>query len=154
MSRKNSEERNKYLRDWRHANPDKRRAADQRYVLKHGRLPRRNTPKKWAVATVSDIKRRAQKQGLAFDLTAEWLLSIVPPICPIFLTPFVFGRLSPQNASVDQLLPGDGYTRTNVRVISLEANLLKRRCTDPAVFRRLADWVEQELQVLPLQRAA
>ena len=54
-------------------------------------------------------------------------------------------RRSPQNASVDRLLPDGGYTRANVRVISQEANLIKRRCTDPVVFQRMAIWLEREL---------
>ena len=117
------------------------------------RLRRKNsraTPEKWAKTKVREIKIKAQKHGLDFDLTAEWLLQAIPQVCPIFQTHFVFGSRSPYNASVDRLLPDGGYTRVNVRVISQEANLIKRRCADPKVFRRLALWLEFELASGPV----
>lgn len=134
---------NQATREWRKAKlankPDFRASENLR------RKGRRATPEKWASAQVAAIKIRAQKIGIPFDLTADWLLAAIPAVCPIFQTPFVFGRRSPQNASVDRLLPDGGYTRANVRVISQEANLIKRRCTDPVVFQRMAIWLEREL---------
>ena len=110
----------------------------------------RATLENWAKTKVREIKIRAQKQRVDFDLTAEWLLHAIPQVCPIFQTPFVFGSRSPCNASVDRLSPDGGYTRANVRIISQEANLIKRRCVNPEVFRRMALWLELELAERPV----
>jgi hypothetical protein len=68
--------------------------------------------------------------------------------CPILQLPFEYrtgdkhgpGPLSP---SIDRAVPELGYTQGNVSIISYKANTIKNNCTNPAVFRRLADWIEK-----------
>ena len=48
----------------------------------------------------------------------------------------------PMSPSLDRQIPKLGYVQGNVAVISHKANSLKNDCTDPSVFRRLADWME------------
>ncbi|MHC2284454.1 hypothetical protein [Bradyrhizobium barranii] len=110
---------------------------------------RRSTPEGWARHQIAQIKHRAKKSGLTFDLTWE---SIVPPDnCPVFGTPL---RLSggttakgyqplPDAASVDRVDNRLGYVRGNVRVISFRANILKKDAA-PEELRRLADWLDKE----------
>ena len=109
------------------------------------RKGRRATVEKWANANVAAIRIRAANEGVAFDLTKEWLLTAIPPECPIFRRPFVFGPRSPLNASVDRIIPDGGYVTNNVCIISQEANLIKRRCTDPTIFRRMSEWLEMKI---------
>lgn len=97
----------------------------------------------WARRKTKEARVRAKKCGVPFDLCPEDFAQI--ETCPVTLKRMIYGAssaLCPEAASLDRLVPEKGYVRGNVRVISLEANLLKRRCTDPAVFRRLADYVE------------
>jgi hypothetical protein len=47
--------------------------------------------------------------------------------------------------SLDRIKPELGYVLGNIAIISHLANTIKQNCTDPEVFRRLADYVEQGL---------
>lgn len=50
------------------------------------------------------------------------------------------GQNSP---TLDKLNPTLGYVKGNVAIISHLANSMKQNVTDPAAFRRLADWLEE-----------
>lgn len=70
---------------------------------------------------VNQIKTRAKKRNLAFDLTVDFLLTMLAetPTCP------VFGTELGDNWEVDRTDPSKGYTQDNVRILSREANRLK-----------------------------
>lgn len=94
---------------------------------------------------------RARTAGLPFDLTPEYVREIWPtdnrcPILGIELVPCTpsSGHRGPHTASpsLERRKPELGYVRGNIAVISHKANAMKMDCIDPAVFRRLADWVE------------
>ena len=88
------------------------------------------------------MRRRARDKGLAFNISAEDI--VVPAVCPIFLTPFVFGeKYHPQAPSVDRIDNTKGYVKGNVAVISVRANVLKSNF-ETSVFRRLVKHMEQE----------
>lgn len=98
---------------------------------------------------LSSIKSRATSRGIPFDLDEEYLASIIPPdaICPITLRKMVRGKKGTNKAnwmSVDRIVPALGYTKGNVAIISHAANAMKQDCSDPAVFRRLADWIDHK----------
>lgn len=98
-------------------------------------------PKTWPQRACYQMKYKAKKLGIEFDMRPEDLQ--VPAVCPFTLLPFDFGqksgKASPQSPSVDRIKPDRGYVRGNVRVISNHANMVKNSCTDPDVFQRLAD---------------
>ena len=74
-------------------------------------------------------KKRAKKEGLTFDLTAEDI--IIPEVCPVLGIELHKGtRKNRDNSpSVDRFLPVLGYTKNNIRVISWRANDLKKNAT-------------------------
>jgi hypothetical protein len=96
------------------------------------------------------IRYRAKHDNLAFDLTPEYLKEIWPldDACPILHKPFIYvtGEKQqgafPFSPSVDRFIPALGYVKGNVAIVSHYINTLKNNCTDPAVFRQLADWME------------
>jgi hypothetical protein len=47
--------------------------------------------------------------------------------------------------SLDRIDPVLGYVQGNIAVISHLANTLKNNCTDPQVFRRIAEYLETAL---------
>ena len=98
-------------------------------------------PKTWAKRACYQMRHKARKAGIEFDMTPADLQ--VPTTCPFPLLPFDFGpkngKPRPQSPSVDRIKPDRGYIRGNVRVISLRANVAKSDITDPNVFDRLAD---------------
>ena len=57
------------------------------------------------------------------------------------------GAQNPAMPSIDRIIPSLGYVPGNVAVISLAANRIKSDCTDPAVFRRVADWLEEQIRL-------
>jgi len=95
--------------------------------------------------SISDSKRlwesvqmRAKKYDLAFDITEEDI--VIPTHCPVF--PWIElsrdGRYD-NSPSVDKINPALGYTKGNVRVISLRANRLKSDSTRRELEALLAD---------------
>ncbi len=98
-------------KEWRIANPEKMRAYR----------------KKWeegqpAWVMYHNAKRRAKEFGIPFTITLEDLK--IPEKCPVFDVSFDYDNreLSP---SLDRLIPTDGYTANNIRVISMRANRIK-----------------------------
>lgn len=87
-------------------------------------------------------RNRAKTLGVACDLTAGDIR--VPTHCPVLGMPLVYrsgrGRgFHPDSPSLDRLIPSAGYVKSNVRVISARANLLKNDATVEELERVLAD---------------
>jgi hypothetical protein len=82
---------------------------------KHGQL----TPKYrlWLRA-----KRRAQEKGVIFTLQLSDIE--IPNCCPLLGVP-----LDNSNLSVDEVIPGQGYTPQNFQIISFRANTIKNDAT-------------------------
>lgn len=94
-------------------------------------------------------KRRAKEQRAPFDLTPEDIRGIWPKdnCCPV--TGELFSDIrgsgrkrSPNTPSLDKLCPSRGYVVGNIAIISMRANYMKSDVTDPALFRRMAEWLE------------
>lgn len=94
---------------------------------------RANTPATvWAFDSYHNAKARAQKQGIQFDLTKEWLLENLNDVCPLLGVPFTYGmgKTTPATPTIDRKDPKKGYTQDNCWVISAKANRIK---TDASV---------------------
>jgi hypothetical protein len=95
-------------------------------------------------------RSRAKKRGLPFNITKEDVFASWPldNCCPIFGMPFQINTRKGSHydsPTLDRAVPEQGYVRGNISVISWIASMLKQNCTDPAVIRRLADWLEAQL---------
>jgi hypothetical protein len=95
---------------------------------------------------VHNAKMRAKRYGVSFDLTSEYVKSCIPldGYCPITLQAFERGegKVGPKSMTLDRVIPELGYVIGNVLVVSHLANTIKQNCTDPLIFRRVADYVE------------
>jgi hypothetical protein len=94
----------------------------------------------WIKRTLYYKKYWCKQNGVEFAISAAEI--VLPAICPITLLPFDFasdkrGKPRPQSPSLDRLNPNRGYVTGNVRVISLQANVMKSNVTDPEIFLRL-----------------
>ena len=91
-------------------------------------------------------KQRAKEHDLPFKITAEYIKSCIPVdgCCPITTQPFErgVGSVGSRSMTLDRIIPEIGYVVGKVSVISHLANLIKTNCTDPTVFRQVADYVE------------
>ena len=77
-------------------------------------------------------RTRAKEKGLAFDLDANFLRSIVPSHCPVLGTPLEWSarrghgsHALPNSPSLDRIDPSKGYVKSNVWIISNRANAIK-----------------------------
>lgn len=70
---------------------------------------------------------RAKKQCLPFTIKVTDIK--IPVLCPLLGEPLERGTRSVYTASVDQIVPGLGYTPANVWVISWRANQIKSNLT-------------------------
>ena len=70
-------------------------------------------------------KSRSTKNGREFTLLLEDI--VIPDICPVFNVPLV--EKTPYAASIDRKDSSRGYTKDNIQIISLRANILKNDST-------------------------
>lgn len=116
-------------------NYEKHRALRNSDEFKEKLRLQRSTPEGWAKYSVYNCRARAKFKNLEFDLTIADLVKILPERCPVLGMPLVLGATGssykdrPDSPSVDRLDNSKGYTKDNVRVISLRANLIKNDAT-------------------------
>lgn len=133
-------------------NPDKARAAQARYRQTPKSKARaekwkNNNPKAhWAHKTACSLRATAKRKGFNYDLTPAYLLQIAPDTCPVFGVPFMFvgGKCIHEfSPSVDRVNNLFGYTKDNVVVISMKANVIKNAYQSDDV-RTVANWLEKQ----------
>lgn len=78
----------------------------------------------------SGAKRRADQRGLEFDLTLDYLRSLVTWYCPALGIQLDWslkgsGNTSPCSPSLDRIDSSKGYTKSNTVIISRRANTIK-----------------------------
>lgn len=79
---------------------------------------------------LSSAKQRAKDKGLLFNIHYEDVQ--IPNLCPVLkipLMPSTDGNLNDNSPSLDRLIPYLGYTKGNVKVISMKANRIKTDAT-------------------------
>lgn len=75
-----------------------------------------------------EASRRALKNGLLFTIRVEDIK--IPKFCPVFGIPLFHmrgtGMPGPNSPTLDRIDNTQGYTKTNICVISYRANMLKK----------------------------
>ena len=81
-------------------------------------------------------KDRAKAKELPFDLTIQWLKTMIVFRCPITLQPIdwlkeqvVDGKAGPNSPSIDRIIPELGYVQSNCAIISHRGNTIKHNGT-------------------------
>lgn len=102
-------------------------------------------------SSLSMKRSRCARLGIPFDLTCDYVRSLMPPgmICPVLGVRMLLSSESGRRvdrASIDRIRPELGYIRGNVAMISVAANTIKGNHTDPSIFRRMADWMESMIR--------
>lgn len=93
---------------------------------------------------LSAAKQRAKDKGLMFDLHYEDVQ--IPNLCPVLKIPMIpatDGVFTDNSPSLDRLIPYLGYTKGNVKVISMKANRIKTNATS----NELAAVLEYVIQI-------
>jgi hypothetical protein len=126
----------KELKERYHADPLAFRAKE---IQRHQAHPKRY----WAKNAFKHARDRARTKSLPFTITRKYVESLIPDICPVFGTSFVFygaGSSSLDSPSLDRLHPELGYIEGNVAVISMRANNIKSSASSDAVLK-VAEWM-------------
>lgn len=97
----------------------------------------------WTVGVVGGARCRSRDAGAPFDLTNEYVRSIVPEKCPVFDVPLTFLKGDMYGASIDKLIPSGGYVKGNVAVISRRANMIKSDASAEEV-EAVARWMRSQ----------
>jgi len=84
------------------------------------------------------VRRRAEKRGMPFDLTAEWALARWTGRCELSNIPFAIGMPGGTpftfHPSIDKIEPKLGYVQSNCRFILWSLNAFKGSTTDEDMY--------------------
>lgn len=109
--------------------------------------------------TIEQVRHRAAKKGLPFDLTEEYLDSIFTGVCPAFYVRLTLPREEPipgytYKSSLDRIIPEKGYVKGNVIFLSDLANRIKAEA-DHQQIQAVATWlhhIEKEIEAYEADR--
>jgi hypothetical protein len=93
-------------------------------------------------------KSHCKHNGKVFELTKEYLRSLWDnqsgkcAVLGIEIDLYA-PNFEDNKATLDQIIPNQGYTIGNVAWVSWLANRIKSNCTDPEVFLKVADYVRE-----------
>jgi hypothetical protein len=112
---------------------------------RHQERLRKTSPKTYSARQMRDsAKKRAASLGLPYDLDSEFIESICPDKCPVLDIKLKYGggNKAKDSPSLDRVIPNLGYTKANVVVISMLANLMKSEAS-PEELIKFAEWVDK-----------
>lgn len=115
---------------------------------RHVAALRQNDPKKYSAQQMStSAKKRARGLSLPCDIDAPYVLSLCGDKCPVLgvILKYGGGAKTKSSASLDRIDASGGYTRGNVQIISLLANLMKNEA-NTAELVAFSDWVRRTYQ--------
>jgi hypothetical protein len=103
----------------------------------------RNPKRQWAGTAYKAAKKRAAIKELPFDITIDYVYSILTDVCPIYGTEFQWvgnRKTLPTSATLDRIDPVKGYVKGNVVLISSKANNIKSAYKAADLYK-VADWL-------------
>lgn len=128
-------------RTYRERHPDR--------IVERGRRYRETLPFNTAFY---QIKTRAKRKGIPFDITIDYLKEIWTSKCPVFGTDLQFfsgqdkGRntVDPlRQATLDKMKPTKGYVKGNVQWMSKRANVMKHDGSLDEMVK-LGEWAQKQ----------
>jgi hypothetical protein len=141
----NKEKINKYANEWYAKNKESIKAKLLEYNLKYpGKIAQRR--REWADKNVEkrllkSAKGRSKREGIYINLQPEDIkVPIKCPILDIKLKTNNRDRPKYNSPSLDRINNNRGYTKTNVQVVSYQANTMKGDAT-PKELLKFAYWV-------------
>lgn len=99
---------------------------------------------------LSRTKAKCKKFSIPFDLKLEDI--VIPEFCPILGVKLLIGQESYtktskwNTASVDRINPLRGYTKENIQVISMRANMMKTDSTTEDLIK-FANWIYKTYEI-------
>lgn len=146
VSEASNKSKERYAKSPARAEVNKRWNQSERAKTAKDRWKERDPKWAWVVSAVGAARTRAKYEGLPFDLTNEYVASIMSDTCPVLGCPLSFGgtkRPVFNSASIDKITPSKGYVQGNVAVISRRANMIKSDATVQEIFA-VARWLQSQ----------
>lgn len=95
-----------------------------------------------------NAKSRSKKSKLSFDLSVPWIIEmIIQKMQEAADTGFDFitcERNRLMSASIDRIIPSEGYTRNNIQIVPLWYNLGKRTRSENEMRKAVSAWCDNE----------
>ena len=108
---------------------------------------RKSTIKGHIAVNLQRTAAHAKRNGIPFDLSVDYLLSIAPEYCPALGIKLGWcessGKPEPHSPSLDKRIPELGYVTGNVQWLSYKANAMKRDASLEEL-KRFALWALQQ----------
>lgn len=79
---------------------------------------------------VADAKARAAKKGVPFNIDVLYMLEMWTGVCELTGLPINMEKCSLDIASIDRIVPSEGYVKGNVRWVSWKVNRAKGEMPD------------------------
>lgn len=119
--------------------------VEHRRALEKKRYERNKTLDKWFAHVVRQIRKRALRDNIPFNISREYIASIWTGVCPALGYDLVFMTQGmPDNlATLDRLVPARGYVEGNVTFISSLANRIKTNAT-PDQISAVLGWYRDQ----------
>lgn len=90
-------------------------------------------------------KTHAKKFGVPFDITLEYVQSLIVDVCPVLGVPLSWcvqsGKVTENSPTLDKIDPNKGYIKGNVQWISNRANRIKNDGTAEE-HKLIAKWMD------------
>jgi hypothetical protein len=103
----------------------------------------KDTLEKHVSRSLSRIKSRAKRENIPFDLSLDYLMSIVTKECPALKIELAWGNNNGRHSnspSLDKINPVLGYVPGNVMWLSFMANNMKQNASKEQL-KKFADWI-------------
>lgn len=126
---------NKSRKDLNNTRRRDRNSTEPEYREKVCKGRRDSHKRNLEVAMLGRARNRAIKLGVGFDLEIGDL--VIPDICPLLEVPIVPGEKGNyfSTPSVDRVNNSKGYTKDNIRIISMLANSMKSSATEEQLLK-------------------
>lgn len=106
-------------------------------------INRKSYVKNWEKVSVHSAKTRARVKGLPFDLDVEWIREKFALGCAVTGLPLdPNGSKTPWTVHVDRIVPENGYTKDNCRLVCACYNLAKKHWTDADVLKMARNLIQ------------
>ncbi len=112
-------------------------------VWKNQTIGDRNSVEKHVSRSLSHIKSRSKIQGIPFNLSIDYVMSIVVDTCPALGVKLAWTEKNGRqynSPSLDKIIPELGYVEGNVMWLSNKANLMKNNATK-LELQKFANWI-------------
>jgi hypothetical protein len=117
-----------------------RREYSQRYYQKNKEKIKEQYQQNYEYSLLKAARKRAKKKNLECTITIDDI--VIPERCPVLDVPLIraAGAGCSSTPSIDRIDNDEGYTPSNIQVISNKANIMKSSATKEEL-ERFARWV-------------